>query len=765
MKQKTLVLAVCMAFTAPAVSHAKIVPDGITGLNLGEIQSKSYLNEPFRGVIPLLFTDVDHAQQLNVRLAPTAIFNKIGAEKTPELNNLHFKIGIKNKRPVILITSIRPIDLPFLNFILEIESPTGKVYQDYTVMLDPRGYTNPGHAAVASQSKIKSQVKLPKTYAATPPYKQPTEYVVKSGDNLSKIAHKFKHQGFSLNKMMEVVYQKNPQAFIHADLNQIKAGARLKLPTLTELKSFQNSVAHKTINEQNLDSATSKQTSDTDQIVKSETMDKSAGSHQYRVQTGDNLTKIVKKFKYENVSFTKMMHAIFTKNPQAFSKNKINLLKANALLDIPQLSEIQETAPSAIAFNAYIKNETLETKGNSDKMPSQEQSSSTSNIKESIDNDATAAADVAIIENLKNETNAVVTNLEKRVRILRKELSKSTGDLSDIEITLSQKENLLSVKEKEVEQLKNKLLELETTNQSLKSIINKVPENILSGITKDKSLLKDTEYTVLSKNTTSENVTNIEQAGIMTEDAAAYLSSMSNNESIVSPGLNPDAANLPGTEQELLSVKDLSYTALALFLGLLLIRYRKELYEYTSISYDHPKFYPAEDDLDESGNAGLDYKKTLVNPDDGTKTDVPYATINNDEINEETIQECEQLVDELLDELETNEATHNENSLIVDSVCDQIFDESMDETIEESMNKTNIDTEIENNITEILNDLTGPARQTYSHPTDINQQDDDVSMKVAPFEKEMDNLINSIKKDDKKINIITLYDKTESTAV
>lgn len=763
MKQKTLVLAVCMAFTAPAVSHAKIVPDGITGLNLGEIQSKSFLNEPFRGVIPLLFTDVNHAQQLNVRLAPTAIFNKIGAEKIPELGNLHFKVGVKNKQPVILITSIRPIDLPFLNFILEIESPTGKVYQDYTVMLDPRGYTNPGNTIVASQSKIKNQVKLPKTYAATHPYKQPTEYVVKSGDNLSKIAHKFKHQGFSLNKMMEVVFQKNPQAFIKADLNQIKTGARIKLPTLTELKSFKTSVAHKTINKEDINTTSSKQTTNADQIVKSDTMGESAGSHQYRVQNGDNLTKIVKKFKYENVSFTKMMKAIFTKNPHAFSNNKINLLKANALLDIPQLSEIQETTPSAIASNAHFKNETLETKGNSDKMPSQELSSSTSNIKESIDNDATAAADVAIIENLKNETNAVVTNLEKRVRILRKELSKSTSDLSDIEITLSQKENLLSVKEKEVKQLKSKLLELETTNQSLKSIINKVPENILSGITEDKSLLKDTEYTVLTKNSTLKNASYKEQASTMTEDATAYLSSMSDKKSVVTQGSSPTATNLSGTDQNLLSVKDLSYTALALFLGLLLIRYRKELYEYTSISYEHPKFYPADDELDESGKTELDYKKTLVNPDDHIETDVQYATINNDEINEETIQECEQLVDELLDELETNEATHNENSLIVDSVCDQVIDESMINN--ESMNNTNIDPEIENNITEILNDLTGPARQTYTHPTDINQLDDDVSIKVAPFEKEMDNLINSIKKDDKKINIITLYDKTESTAV
>ncbi len=41
------------------------------------------------------------------------------------------------------------------------------------------------------------------------------------------------------------------------------------------------------------------------------------------------------------------------------------------------------------------------------------------------------------------------------------------------------------------------------------------------------------------------------------------------------------------------SPKELAYLSMALILGWLLIRYRRELYSYTSINFDQPKYYPA----------------------------------------------------------------------------------------------------------------------------------------------------------------------------
>ncbi len=89
MKKKALVLAVGLAFATPTISVAKALPSSLIGLSLGEIQSKSYLNEPFKGIIPILFTNINASKNLKVRLAPESIFQKVGAEKLPILNNLY----------------------------------------------------------------------------------------------------------------------------------------------------------------------------------------------------------------------------------------------------------------------------------------------------------------------------------------------------------------------------------------------------------------------------------------------------------------------------------------------------------------------------------------------------------------------------------------------------------------------------------------------------------------------------------------------------
>ena len=163
MKKKALVLAVCMALGTPAISMAKSLPSDLLGLSLGEIQSKSFLNEPFKGIIPILFTDIEASKSLNIRLAPHSIFLKMGAEKLPVLNNLKFEVSVRANKPVILISSVRPIQMPFLNFILEIEGPQGNIYQDYTTLLDPRGHAKNVFSYDSAYDEGKTLSALPST--------------------------------------------------------------------------------------------------------------------------------------------------------------------------------------------------------------------------------------------------------------------------------------------------------------------------------------------------------------------------------------------------------------------------------------------------------------------------------------------------------------------------------------------------------------------------------------------------------------------------
>ena len=106
MKRKALVLAICMAFATPVFSARNALPSNTVGLNLGEIQSTTFLNEPFKGQIPILFSSKEDARLLKVRLAPASIFSQVGAERLPLLNDLDFNIAIIKNKPVIKIRSI-----------------------------------------------------------------------------------------------------------------------------------------------------------------------------------------------------------------------------------------------------------------------------------------------------------------------------------------------------------------------------------------------------------------------------------------------------------------------------------------------------------------------------------------------------------------------------------------------------------------------------------------------------------------------------------
>ena len=118
MKKQALSIAVMIAGAYPAASNA---------LSLGDIESNSNLNQPLRAKIELLAAGVQDAKQLQVRLAPASVFNRVGIERPAFLDSLRFSTSVQNGKPVILVSSDRPITEPFVNFLLEVSWPQGQL--------------------------------------------------------------------------------------------------------------------------------------------------------------------------------------------------------------------------------------------------------------------------------------------------------------------------------------------------------------------------------------------------------------------------------------------------------------------------------------------------------------------------------------------------------------------------------------------------------------------------------------------------------------
>jgi len=318
-KHQVIAITGCIAATTSISGIANTLPENLLGLNLGEISTNSFINKPFKGVIPLHSISYTNAKNLDVKLASPAIFNQIGAEMHPVLNNLSFNIVKQSGKPVILISSDQPVQLPFLNFILEIQGPDeGIVYQDYTVLLDPETKQVPNQS-------INSEAYTSKNKPLQKKLKNKQKYKVKSGDTLSIIAKSHKIKNVSLKKMSQAIYKKNPRAFVKGDRNKIKRGYALKLPTVADIRNFENTSR---ITKKKL-----KKNKGIGPVVHASSSDK------YVVTKGDTLSKITRKFVNKDNSFTQLMNAIYINNPEAFVQKNKSLIKSGVELDIPLVAD------------------------------------------------------------------------------------------------------------------------------------------------------------------------------------------------------------------------------------------------------------------------------------------------------------------------------------------------------------------------------------------------------------------------------------------
>src|SRR5687768_16296001 len=112
-------------------------PAGAWALGLGDIETQSALNQPFRDEIALSAT-TEELQGLRVTLAAPDMFERRGIDRPAFLNNLEFRVvADRTGRSVVQITSRESIAEPFVTLLVEATWPRGRNVKEYTVLLDP----------------------------------------------------------------------------------------------------------------------------------------------------------------------------------------------------------------------------------------------------------------------------------------------------------------------------------------------------------------------------------------------------------------------------------------------------------------------------------------------------------------------------------------------------------------------------------------------------------------------------------------------------
>lgn len=210
-----------------------------SALGVGDITLHSALNQPLDADIELLDVGDLGADEIEVRLAGADVFAAAGVERLQFLNELRFSPVLQGRGGNrIHVSSIRPVQEPYLNFLVEVARPNGRIVREFTVLLDPLGYTPrmlpAARSGIEPQRQSSTPVPAPRSAAVVvdPALLEPgDEYLARPSDNLWAISGRLRGAGNADRaQLMEALYQLNPQAFVNADRHRLKAGARLRLP-------------------------------------------------------------------------------------------------------------------------------------------------------------------------------------------------------------------------------------------------------------------------------------------------------------------------------------------------------------------------------------------------------------------------------------------------------------------------------------------------------------------------------------------------------
>lgn len=210
-----------------------------SALGVGDITLHSALNQPLDADIELLDVGDLGADEIEVRLAGADVFAAAGVERLQFLNELRFSPVLQGRGGNrIHVSSSRPVQEPYLNFLVEVARLNGRIVREFTVLLDPLGYTPrmlpAARSGIEPQRQSSTPVPAPRSAAVVvdPALLEPgDEYLARPNDNLWAISGRLRGAGNADRaQLMEALYQLNPQAFVNADRHRLKAGARLRLP-------------------------------------------------------------------------------------------------------------------------------------------------------------------------------------------------------------------------------------------------------------------------------------------------------------------------------------------------------------------------------------------------------------------------------------------------------------------------------------------------------------------------------------------------------
>jgi pilus assembly protein FimV len=229
---------------------------------------RSRLNEPLLAEVALIDLGNLGADDIRVRLASAEDFARVGVERAYFLTSMSFDVQVNadGNGKVVLATKQALLE-PYLDFILEVRWPEGRLLREYTVLVDIPSADSVQMVASPTRPTLESDTQIPAPTrsdreplssanneadsevvpAAVNPERAYTEgvqalpnpgerYLVQQADILWNVASRARPRNATVEQTMLAILAMNPSAFVRNNINGLKAGYVLYLPTEQDIK-------------------------------------------------------------------------------------------------------------------------------------------------------------------------------------------------------------------------------------------------------------------------------------------------------------------------------------------------------------------------------------------------------------------------------------------------------------------------------------------------------------------------------------------------
>ncbi|MDR1888127.1 MAG: LysM peptidoglycan-binding domain-containing protein [Zoogloeaceae bacterium] len=225
-----------------------LAPMAVDAAGLGDITVHSQLGQPLRAEVRVTATS-DELTGMVAHLASQNAYQQSGARYLPVARQLRFTLEKAAGGAVIKVTSEKPINDPFMDFMLELSWPAGRLTREYTFLIDPQdlqvkssGVAPTPPKAVGAAPSAAAPIAAPQANRAA----AAGEHVVKPGETLYRIAAENLPVGVTLEQMQVALYRNNPGAF-DGSISRLRAGSVLKIPAQADVISISRNEAQKAL--------------------------------------------------------------------------------------------------------------------------------------------------------------------------------------------------------------------------------------------------------------------------------------------------------------------------------------------------------------------------------------------------------------------------------------------------------------------------------------------------------------------------------------